>query len=98
MTRYLLAIFALTYSTAVFAHDQECFGYEQMDAYNEEYNQVPVFSSDIYKWVDNEMVKGEAFFVLNVTEGHWTLYSKYTSGEVCIEAYGDNFKDKYKGQ
>jgi hypothetical protein len=79
------------------AHDQECFGYEQMDTYNKEHNQVPLFSTDIYRFENGDMIAGEAIFMLNVSEGHWTLYSKYNKGEVCIEAYGDNFKDQYKG-
>lgn len=98
MTRYIAVLFSILYSTAAIAHDQQCFTLEQMDANNKEYNQVPLFSTDIYKWVDDEMVKGEAMFVLNVNEGHWTLYSHYNVGEVCIEAYGDNFKDKYEGK
>jgi len=93
----IIAIVLAMFATTAFADEQECFSLEKMDEYNKEYNQVPLFSTNLYKIVDGEMVKGEGFFVLNVSEGHWTLYSKYEIGLVCIEAFGDNFKDKYEG-
>ena len=99
MIRLFATFFVLLISNAAFAHEQtqECFTPEQMFANNEKYNQVPLFSTNIYKFDENnDMIKGEALFVLNVTEGHWTLYSKYDT-LVCIEAYGDEFKDKYEG-
>jgi hypothetical protein len=96
MLKFLSAALIL-FSTTATAHEQECFTPEQMDAYNKEYNQVPLFSTTIYKIVDDNMITGNAEFVLNVQEGHWTMYSIYNDNEVCIEAFGDNFKDQYKG-
>jgi len=93
----IIAIILVMFATAASAHEQECFSPETMDAYNEEYNQVPLFSTTVYKIVDGEMIKGDAEFVLNVAEGHWTMYTTYKDDEVCIEAFGDNFKDQYKG-
>lgn len=95
MFRFILP-FAIM-ATVVHADEQQCFDYATMDKNNEQYNQVLIFSSDAYKFVNGDMVAGEVAFYLNTTEGHWTMYSKYKPGEVCIEAYGDNFKDKYEG-
>ena len=94
----ILTVSFVMLSTVSMAHEQECFTPEQMDKFNKEYNQVPVFTTSIYKFVNGHMVQGDAEFFLNVEEGHWTMYSTYKDGESCIEASGDNFKDVYKGK
>ena len=68
----IIAIVLAMFATTAFADEQECFSLEKMDEYNKEYNQVPLFSTNLYKIVDGEMVKGEGFFVLNVS--HLVLY------------------------